>query len=272
MASAVPPRPAPVNRLPSSKPAQRWLEIRRVSGPVQVLRAHGAVSSAASPAQVGQRLQRVGEGIQTGANGTVVLSLDTAIGTIHVAEHTLLRIQQLQVTAKGGHATLLSVPKGQVRLSIRRFTNPDSRLELATPAGVSGVRGTEFGLVVAATGHTGVATRSGAVVSSAQGESVTVVAGQQTVLVPGEPPGLPQPLRDDASLDLQGVERRGAQLRIWGQTDGVNHLELEGQTVPLDRNGRFDWVSPGGVALDDRPIMAVVVTPLGRRQRYQLRG
>lgn len=248
--------------LSSRTAPQRWVEVLRVVGTVQHL--DGANRQ---PARPGLKLQRVGEGLATGPRSSTVLRLDTAIGNLNVAENTQFRIQKLGVTSGGGHTTQLQVIQGQIRVQVRRFTNPQSTLELATPAGISGVRGTEFGVTVQQNGKTGVATRSGSVIAEAQNQAVTVTQGLQVTLIPGEPPEAPEPLRDDPRLDLQILGLMGDNLNIRGQTDRVNLLHISDEEIPLDSQGQFQRAiarPPSGT------VEALVTTPLGRTQKYKI--
>jgi hypothetical protein len=73
----------------------------------------------------------------------------------------------MSIAPNNGRITRLLVPRGQVRLQLRPFTNPGSRMEIETPAGTSGVRGTEFGLNVQPDGKMAIATLEGSVATSA---------------------------------------------------------------------------------------------------------
>ncbi len=162
---------------------RRTLSVRQMTGSVVHL-----AGSQVRPASVGTRLTAVGEGLRTGDRASATLAVDTDIGFIKVAEQTELKITTLQSMADGGKVTHLQVTKGQARLQLRPFTHQSSRLQVSTPAGVSGVRGTEFGVGVQANGKTGIATLSGSVVTEAQGRSIVVDAKTQNLLIPGEPP------------------------------------------------------------------------------------
>ncbi len=243
----------------------RWLEIQQMFGPVTL---HQGQSSQA--ARVGQRLQAVGDGIDTGRGANAVLAADTGIGTITVSEQTSLWIQALQIAPGNGRITRLQVTGGQVRLKVRPFTNPSSRLEIQTPAGVSGVRGTEFGVSIQPDGKTGLATLRGSVVSSAQGKVVAVNAGFQNLVITGEPPLPAVPLRNDTSLQIElrkEIKDNVRQARLIGQIDFVNGLTIAGKPQITDRYGRFNITLP--VASQPR-VQAVVTTPLGKKQVYEL--
>jgi hypothetical protein len=251
-----------VPALSSPAAPQRWAEVLRVVGNVQHL--DGANRQ---PAQPGLKLRRIGEGLATGPRSSTVLRLDVTIGNLNVAENTQFRILELGVTSGGGHRTQLQVTQGQIRIQIRRFTNPQSTLELVTPAGISGVRGTEFGITVQQTGKTGIATRSGSVIVEAQNRAVNVSQGLQVTLIPGEPPPDPEPLRDDPRLDLHILGLTSDKLSIRGQTDRANLLHISDEEIPLDSQGQFEWAiarPPSGT------IEALVTTPLGRTQKYKI--
>jgi len=240
----------------------RWLEVRRSTG--EVLYSRG---NKFQPAPTGTRLQAVGDTIKTGKRSTAFLALDTEIGFIQVSENTTLSVQQLQTSPQGGRITQLLITNGQVRLQVRPFTKPDSSLEIQTPAGIAGVRGTEYGVSVQTNGKMGVATLRGGVATSAQGKSVLVKAGFQNLTIPGEPPSAPVPLREDTRLDIRQLVANGNQVRIVGIIDSVNLLAIAKQPQKTDTRGKFDIT----VNLPpNRLIEVIVVTPLGKQQLYEL--
>ena len=218
-------------------------------------------------ARRGDRLDHVGDMMTTGANASARLDIDIATGSVTMAENSQLQVQTLSITPSGGRITELLVSRGQVRVRVRPLTNPDTRLEIYTPAGVSGVRGTDFGVSVQPTGQTGVATVEGRVSASAQGQTVLVGAALQSSIYPSEPPTPPEPLRNDPTLYIERLTASGATVRIAGQTDSVNLLDIGDQHQTLSRTGRFNLSLP---LPRDRRIEAMVTTPLGTQQKYEL--
>ncbi|MGB7087774.1 MAG: FecR family protein [Phormidesmis sp.] len=243
----------------------RWLTVSELSGPVELVTNGGARRRARS----GDRLANVGDTLMTGRNAAARLDVDQGTGYISMAANSQVRIQTLSITANGGRITELFVPEGRVRLQIRPLTNPDTRLEIHTPAGVSGVRGTVFGVSVQPTGQTGVATLEGSVTASAQGETVLVAENLQSTIRVGEPPTPPVPLRDDPTLSIEVLSpiARSRRVRIVGSTDPVNLFELGGEVQVVGIQGQFDLTVP---LPDDRRIEARVTTPLGTEQTYVL--
>lgn len=241
---------------------KRWIEVQSVSGNVTLLNQNGRES-----ARAGQRLQSVGEGIATGSRSSATLSLDSGIGTLQVSENSQFVIQEIQ-NNDGGAQTKLNVSRGQVRLKLRTFTNPNSSLEIFTPAGVTGVRGTDFGVSILPSGKTGVATLRGKVAAAAQGKTVAIDRGFQSSVTPGNAPLPPVPLRDNPGLDVQVLAREAnGQVHLVAQTDDINVLSMGELVIEPNAQGIVDIRVPMGV---DRSVEVRVTTPLGKQRNYQL--
>lgn len=244
----------------------RWLTVGALNG--SVTRQQGNQSQ---PARLGDRLQSVGDGLTTSETATASLDVDTGIGTVYVSEGTKMRVQGLEVAPDNGRITRLQVFRGQVRLKVRRFTHGGSRLEIQTPSGLSGVRGTEFGITVQPSGKTGLAVLNGKVVSAAQGKTVPIDRGFQNFTIPGEPPSAPQPLRDDPSLKYTfepSIENGVRRVRLVGQVDSVNTVTVAGVPQSTDRTGRFR--TDVKLVPSFFKIQVIVRTPLGKQKVYDL--
>ncbi|MBE7380661.1 MAG: FecR domain-containing protein [Leptolyngbya sp. SIO1E4] len=244
---------------------ERYLALRSMSGSVTFRN-----SRTSRTARVGDRLQSVGDGLTTSQSATARLEVDTGVGFINVSENTRLRIQRMDIAPDNGRITHLEVPQGQVRLQLRSFTHEGSELEIQTPAGVSSVRGTEFGVSVQPDGKMGVATLTGAVATSAQDQTVEVPGGFQNLTVPGQPPSPPTPLQDNPELTyeiVRSIEGGNRRLQLVGQVDPVNLVLVEEEPQTVDTNGRF--------TLEFLPVLGTrvqitVITPLGQRRDYDL--
>ena len=241
---------------------KRWIDVQSVSGNVTLLNRNGRES-----ARVGQRLQSIGDGIVTGARSSATLNLDSGIGTLQVSENSQFTIQEIQ-NNDGGAQTKLNVSRGQVRLKLRTFTNPSSNLEIFTPAGVTGVRGTDFGVSILPSGKTGVATLQGKVAVAAQGKTVEIDRGFQSSVTPGNAPLPPVPLRDNASLDVQVLDQEtNNQVHLVAQTDDINIISIGKLVIEPNAEGILDIRIPMGI---NRSIEVRVTTPLGKEQNYQI--
>lgn len=254
--------------------SNRWLEFRSTTGAVAVVRA-----GQSRAAQVGNRIRSVGDEVRTGPNSSARLAVDTQIGFVVISENTILRISRLRTTRRGGRVTELTVEQGQARLQVRSFTSPETELNIRTPAGVNGVRGTDFGVAIQPNGRTGVATLEGEVAAIAAGETVPLAAGLQSIVVPGESPDPPSPLNEDTFLDVVRLEWAfvspvptddGGHQRVvnfQGRVDPINLLIINGVTRSTERAGTFDL----NILVDDsRKLSATVITPLGTEQVYEL--
>lgn len=240
----------------------RWIKVRRATG--QVFYTRGQKSQ---PARNGMQLQAVGDTITTKKGASAVLAIDIGTGLIKVSENTSITVKKLLTSKKGDRITELQVNTGQVRLQMRPLTNANSRVEIHTPAGVAGVRGTDFGVSVQQDGKMGVGTQEGSVATDAQGQTVLVQAGFQNLTIPGQPPSPPVPLREDTRLNIIQLIGNGSQARIVGTVDPVNLLVIAQKPQNIDANGKFDLTVP---LPPNRRVEAVVVTPLGKKQMYQL--
>lgn len=246
---------------------EQELSVRQTQGQVTLLRSQGS-----SPATTGARLTRVGEGLRTGRRSSAVLHVHAGLGILNVSEQTELRIQSLNRARDGGRITRLRVPQGQVRIQqTRRFTHGTSTLELETPSGISGIRGTEFGITVQSDdGKTGTATLSGSVATTAHGTTVIVPGGFQNLMVSGEPPTQPVPLRDDPGLDFTReliIENNTRLVRLVGRVDPVNTVVVDGIPQSVDSEGVFHLTR---VAISRLRVQVVVTTPLGLQQVHTI--
>jgi hypothetical protein len=71
--------------------------------------------SQATIASLGDRLDQLGAGIQTG-NGPIVLSLDTPAGSLKLAPRSRLRITKIAPQADGSRLFYLTIEQGQAQL------------------------------------------------------------------------------------------------------------------------------------------------------------
>jgi hypothetical protein len=253
----------------SQEQSARWLEVRQVKGTVTIQQSGRPTRSA----QVRDRLQKIGEQIKTGQQSEAVLAIDNGIAIVRLTENTTLQVKTLRNTPQGGQVTLLSVPQGLARLQVRPLNNPTSRLQIQTPAGVAGVRGTEFGVGVSPQGRMTVATNEGGVATKAQAQTVLVTGGFYSLVPLGQPPTPPKASTGDVRLTLLQLERTGEQIgnqiqaRIVGSVEAANSVFLNGTEVELDLQGRFDQVT----SLDSSNRLQVLVrSPFGLEQIYNL--
>lgn len=242
----------------------RWLEVRDIGGTVDFYRNNQVQAASVN----NTKLEQVGDRITTGNDSSATLAVDTGIGYVTLAENTDLNVQELSITASGGRVTRLNITAGQARLQVRPFLNPESELEIHTPAGVSGVRGTAFGVNVTPSGQTGVATTEGKVDASAQGVTVRINDGYQSLIVPGFPPTPPVPITDNVEIDITRLHRIDSNLvRIAGRIDPFSQLTVNDEVQDVNSDGWFTIIVP---RLDRDFIPVTVSTLSGKTQDYAL--
>ncbi len=245
----------------------RYLQVEQVQGNVFFRN-----QNVNRPARKGDRLTNIGDEIVTSGRSTAVLSVDTGVGFVNVDEQTTVRINSLQISNDNGRITNLLVPRGIVRLRIRRFTNPSSRFDIQTPAVITGVRGTEYVVNVKNDGRTVLATLDGAVNTSAQNIDVLVNKGFQNQTIVGEPPSQPVPIQDNTDIDYQTIklfENGERQVILVGNVDFANTVSIDGVAQNVDRDGQFRAVLNTN-SIYRAEIQVIVTTPSGKQRTYDL--
>jgi hypothetical protein len=246
----------------------QWLKVEEVTGNVTYRNFYNYDNR---PARVGDLLQITSDEISTGANSSAVLTVDTAVGSLYVAENTTIQIRSFQIASDNGRITNLFVPRGKVRLQIRKFTHRGSQINIQTPAGISGVRGTQYIALVKPTGDMLIATIEGSVATTAQDQTEIVNGGFQNITVVGEPPSTPIPFTDDASLryiinrQVSGLSRS---IVVSGYTSPSNTVKVDELEQSLDGNGEFSLKFPATSSLK---VKVTVETPTGKIQVYEIR-
>ncbi len=242
--------------------SSRWLRVQRVSGGVITFNGQRQY------ARVGDYLTSVGHGLATDRRSTAHLAIDDGIASVAVAQNTQMTIQQLSVSRDGARITVLDVPQGQVRFQVRRFTNPNSRLELRTPSGVAAVRGTNFGISVNQQGQTNVAALEGQVEAGAQGGRVLVNAGKMSIIYPGSSPTIARELDRELDIRWKDYEWRDSGCYMAGYADAANLLWVNNQEVSVDRAGYFAQTIP--FARQRRVVSIVVQNPMGETRTHKI--
>ncbi|WP_017325098.1 FecR domain-containing protein [Synechococcus sp. PCC 7336] len=250
----------------------RWLEVRSIRGRVAYL---PIALETEQVAQLGDRLVAVGDSLSTAVDSGAQLQFDDGIGSLRVYDNTAIEVSRIETQTDGSKITHITVPQGTVQFQIRRFTHPGSRLRIETPAGIAGVRGTNFGVGVTPDGsNTAVATLSGSVSASAQGKTVIVNGGFYSTIERGQPPTAPLPLgSSNLRVGIRRLEvvdlpdgRVGVQLA--GVLHPINSIVFNGTIAPSDRAGLFQSeVIP---LQDNRHLTITVRSPVWGSRDYEL--
>lgn len=246
--------------------AERWLEVEQIYGDAVL------TGSSYRAAQVGDRLSLQGDGITTTSQSASTLAIDSGIGRVQMAQNTRLQVNQLAIQSDGARVTVLDISRGQVRVQARRFTNPNSRLEVQTPSGVAAVRGTEFGVSINPGGTMAIATESGAVELSAppdapahlQSQSVMVHPGYMSTIVPGEAPSAPRLIDRRLHIEVLRQEHVGGRIKIKAKVDPANSVLLNGEEVVMDKEGLITAT----LALHHSVLEVTVRNPMGESREH----
>jgi hypothetical protein len=245
----------------------RYLKVAEVAGNVTYRNLYNYANR---EARVGDLLQSPSDEISTSANSSAVLKLDTGVGSIYVSENTTIQIRSLMTAADNGRITNLFIPRGKARLQVNKFTNRGSQLNIQTPSGVSGVRGTTYSVTARPNGNMILTTFEGSVATTAQNQTKMVDGGFQNLTVVGEPPSTAVPISNDASLSYainRQVAGSGRSIIFYGYTNPFNTVKVNGLEQSLDRNGRFSVQLPAPSSLK---LKITVETSLGKLQTYEI--
>ena len=138
-----------------------------------------------------------GDRVRTADDGHAVVTFFDA-STLEVEPSTSIVVQSAK---PAGDAIDIRITQtlGRTWSSVQHLTNPASKYEIHTPSAVAAVRGTGMDVTVLPDGATTVKLTDGFAVVTANGQSVTVNAGQQNTTAPGAAPGPAVPITQPPS-------------------------------------------------------------------------
>jgi hypothetical protein len=142
------------------------------------------------PATVGMGIYGGGQ-VRTDAASSARLEL--LEGVVRLSAETIFTVKE-SATRQGRLVTMLFLQEG--RLWTHLMASQPHEFTVETGSAVAAVRDTRFSVRVA-NGETLLSVAEGEAVLIAQEQSVTVTAGQQATVEPGQPPGRPEPMSDE---------------------------------------------------------------------------
>ena len=169
-------------------------EQERSATVVEVVRkvdAHPRPKDDWQPAVVDMAIYGGGQ-VRTGTASSARLEL--LEGVVRLAAESLFTVKE-STTREGRLETTLFLQEG--RLWAHLTTSQPHEFTVETASAVAAVRDTRISVKVDPGQTTLVSVAEGKVVVTAQGVSVTVVAGQQVIVKPGQPPSPPEPMSDE---------------------------------------------------------------------------
>lgn len=143
---------------------------------------------------------------------------------VRVAPNTIFALEQ-----PDADTLKLTLDEGQAWINVEGLEG-DETFEVETPGAVASVRGTRFGVRLDSSGATIVSTQMGtvtvsAVGATAVGTTVVVTTGLQTTVLPGDPPGAPEPMSPEERVRWGMAVGTGLDvaLPVVGVTDVFSH-------------------------------------------------
>lgn len=143
-------------------------------------------------AEAGITLQP-GDKIRTTDDGNAEITFFEG-STIELFASTEIGISELSVTGKGSTIINLTQQLGKTVSRVQKLTDQESEYEIETPAAVAAVRGSVMVVTVLQDGTTIVENQGGDIRVFAQGKEVIVPVGMKVTIIPGQPPGIPEPI------------------------------------------------------------------------------
>lgn len=241
----------------------RWLRVQALTGDVTIAPV-GALARKANP---GDLLSKVGDQISTGKNSSVQLWIDDGIGKLEVGQMTALEVSRLETLANGAKRTHITIKGGTVKLRLRKLRNPNSNVQIFTPAGTAAVRGTVFGVSVNGKGISGVATSEGTVIVSGMGQLLPVRLGFSRILISGKSPSELRSIPETVRIFDIRYQHRGSDVFLQASTDPGNLVQVADQPIDTDELGNFQVLVP---AVQEHLIPVQITTPLNVPERFRL--
>ena len=226
-----------------------------VSGDVVRLSALGGASALA----VGQRL-RADDSVRTGRGGRTDLQLG-ARSRLTIAEGTQLTVRE--ITEK---VHRFKLARGRIAVDYQADGARLLRIESADGGAVAETQGARFGVLSTGTA-VAIATEAGAVNLRAQGKTVEVRAGTQSIAVGGKPPSGAEPIPARLLLKVADAaaaqEREGLCAEVEGTAPPGAEVLVDGVPAAVADDGRFRVRVP---AAPDKTAVAVAMRDAGGRE------
>jgi hypothetical protein len=209
------PEIARINKLDDSNyisPGQRLIIpvrlLKRVQAEGRVVFAKGEIVMQTAEKELWKTLRmddvvRPGYLIKTGPDSAVEVAFGDG-SSFYQEPDTLLELTTQQERGTVNLMKRIFLKTGRLLMKIRSVTGSESRIEIQTPAAALTPRGTEFRVTVGTNETTHSEVFQGIVDAEAEGQKVSIEAGEGTRINKGEPPSKPRKLLPPpAFVDVQ---------------------------------------------------------------------
>jgi hypothetical protein len=229
---APPPPPVEEEAPPPLPPVEQptGLQLQEVQGTVEVRRG-----DTWHPAHVGEALHP-SDAVRTREGSYAVLIGGEAV-EVRMEPGTEVSVEQLTDSL-----SRLLLANGMTTARVRPGTRHTFEVYAAGSDAVARTQGGTFSISNNSQGTVAVGTREGEVTFIGQGKVVIVRAGQQSIVRPGRGPSEPTPIPSSLLLKVDWPARpsvRKRKLVISGQTEPGGRVEVDGQPLLPDAEGRF---------------------------------
>ncbi|OJH37045.1 hypothetical protein [Cystobacter ferrugineus] len=255
--------PAPAPKVSTPPPAPEpprlvELKLQEIRGTVEVRRGGGEWRGAS----VGEAL-RASDAVRTLAGSYAVLIGGEAV-EVRMEPGTEVTVAELTDTL-----SRLLLGKGMTTMRVRSSSGAPHALELTATGSdaVARSQGGAFTVSNNGAGTVALATLEGETTLSGQQRSVVVLAGQQSVVRPGQAPSAPAPIPASLLLKVNWPDRPRRQILISGQTEPGTQVLANGEGVLPDAQGRFSF--PLTLKEGSNPVRVQVRSVGGLRQEEQ---
>src|SRR5574341_1416073 len=238
--------------------------LRDVRGIVEIQAADGSWSLAEAGDIVG-----VGQRVRTGALSSVTLAFyDGSLARLQAS--TEVSIDALEAKRAGARIVLLTQIRGETQHEVAPSTDPGSRYEVTTSSGTATAHGTIFTVVMAVDQRLIVYADEGSVAVTNLNVTVVIVAGQSTMVWPGQTPGDPLyvvSVQGDVIVLVHHAPENSFSLTGVLDSIGGGSAVISGATILTDASTAIqaglepgDTVSASGIILDDGSLLAASIS------------
>jgi hypothetical protein len=208
------------------------LSLIEVRGAVEVQRGPGSWQ----PAEEGMVLEAE-DRVRTGPDGNALLAVPGAFSVALEADSAFA------VKTLAEHISRFRLEDGMISANV--LDRPRGIVEVSAASATARTRSGDFRLAVNSRGLVALGSSRGSVDLSAEGKVVRVDAGFQARVEKGKPPEDPIRIPRRLLLRVRWPRDRDlakAQITVSGETDAAARVRIDGQTVAVDENGRFQRV------------------------------
>jgi len=205
------------------------------------------------------------EAIRTSDDGKALLDVGD-IATVEVSARSEFTVRELSETA-----SRVRLEEGRLAADVHGVSQSTFKVEAKGSDAVAETSQGQFSVLTTGRGQVSVATRKGRVRLSAKNRTVEVTAGKQSVVLPEQPPGLPEDIPPSVFLKVARPKsrvQREKETVIKGTTTPGAVVSINGVYARANQEGQFEAT----VALNEgrNKILVEAEDAAGHREKAEL--